>query len=207
MEEFSSRGISRLIGVQVDDQPDIDWKMVHSVISVYLTDPSGDNLIGVLSHTDSLSILLESGHLIPSESLNISINSGLIEAVALILEDGRIVPTIDDLLFAVDRNNADIVRLLLQDGRVDPVTDDEIAAPLSVAAYRESLEVLQVLLYDPRIGSDTADMALLVAVDEEATESVRMLVYSGKCTDEGIQSALIVAVQEGYTQEVVDILK
>lgn len=83
----------------------------------------------------------------------------------LLLEDGRIDPTLEDpigmtvLGGAIATGNAKIVEMLLADGRVDPNwRDHHLERPLHRAVKEQRVEVVKVLLKDPRVRRDRRDL-------------------------------------------------
>jgi len=111
---------------------------------------------------------------------------------------------------AVEVGNADVVHLLLHDQTIDPSADDNRA--IRVASYFGQIEVVKVLLADPRLLPDKPDPsanyndALRGASENGYTDVVKLLLADARVNPSvGDNCAICVASENGHT-DVVNVL-
>jgi len=92
-----------------------------------------------------------------------------VEIMKLLLEDGRICPSISGLLITLGNlspmgissrlGHVEIVKLILKDGRFDPNEEEDLFCftPLTWACLDGHVEVVKVLLNDPRVDINATD--------------------------------------------------
>ncbi|KAI9327399.1 ankyrin repeat-containing domain protein [Obelidium mucronatum] len=101
-----------------------------------------------------------------NHALRVAAEHGYVQRLSLLLQDPRTDPTAennDALMKACNNGHVDILRLLLRHG-VDPSVNNNQA--IFEAAWSENLELVDMLLSDPRVdpsGKDGWESALLVA--------------------------------------------
>ena len=144
---------------------------------------------------------IENGDPTIDENILIKMGSrdGVIEAVRLLLEDGRADPTVDDsypIREAYDNDEREIFRLLLEDGRSDPTVYDNYI--IENSAEEGKTEIFRLLLEDGRADPRVENDSPLGAASDEGHTEVVMLLLEWYADHNVPIHEFINLLQEGY---------
>jgi ribosome maturation protein Sdo1 len=116
-----------------------------------------------------LQVLLDNGYVIPtSNDLQKAVNKNHYQIVEVLLKDGRIQPTIEHLQSAINDDYYQIVELLLKDDRVQPTIEH-----LQSAIKKNHYQIVELLLKDGRV--QPTDGHLQSAINDDYYQIVELL--------------------------------
>lgn len=135
-----------------------------NIMEILLTklEPTHLALHEAITHSRSkvVKLLLTDGRVIPtSEDFIRAIECLNEEIVKMLLDDGRVDPSVG-LAEAIDAERNNIIKMILQDPRTDPSFENNY--PLTTALSLGNYEIVEMLLADPRVNPNLTDLADII---------------------------------------------